>query len=219
LRSAQTRECERQLAGALMLDGIGNERATRLSQRFQPRRDVDAVTVDPGLVVEHISQIDPDAKPHAATLGHPLVALGHHGLHLDCTLGGAYDAGKFSHDAIAGGVDDPPAVPADQRQDSALRGVRVAPGGGLVLVHEPAVPRDIGGKKGGEPALYRGLFVHDRSLRSHRRADGSVAHRPADGEDGALAESLVLRTRCCGAPPPTWTRFSRGTKPEIFPSS
>ena len=154
-------EGERQFAADLIVDGTGNEHATRLSQRFQPRRDVDAVTVDPGLVVDHISQIDPDAKPHAATLGHPLVALGHHGLHLDCTLGGAYDAGKLSHDAIAGRVDDPPAVPADQRQDHALMGLEVAHGGGLVLVHEPAVARDIGGKNGGEAALYRGLFGHD----------------------------------------------------------
>src|SRR5206468_2600066 len=86
---------------------------------------VDAVTVDPGLVVDHISQIDPNAKPHAATLGHPLVALGHHGLDLDRTFGGAYDAGKLSHDAIAGGVDDPPTVPADHRQDHALMGLEV----------------------------------------------------------------------------------------------
>jgi hypothetical protein len=40
-------------------------------------------------------------------------------------------------------------------------GLEVAHGGGLVLVHEPAVARDIGGKNGGEPALYRGFSVHD----------------------------------------------------------
>jgi hypothetical protein len=102
--------------------------------------------------VDHISQIDPDAKPHAATLGHPLVALGHHGLDLDRTLRRADDAGKLSHDAIAGGVDDPPTVPADERQDHGLMGLEVAHGGGLVLVHEPTVARDIGGKNGGEPA-------------------------------------------------------------------
>jgi hypothetical protein len=38
-------------------------------------------------------------------------------------------------------------------------GLEVAHGGGLVLVHEPAVARDIGGKNGGEPALCRGLRV------------------------------------------------------------
>jgi hypothetical protein len=28
-------------------------------------------------------------------------------------------------------------------------------------MHESAIARDVGGKNGGEPALYRGLFVHD----------------------------------------------------------
>src|SRR5438093_7366542 len=51
-----------------------------LCQRLQPGRDVDPVTVDPAFVVDHISQIDTDAKQHAATLEHPLVALRHHGL-------------------------------------------------------------------------------------------------------------------------------------------
>src|SRR5207245_10256809 len=87
-------EGERQFAADLIVDGIGNEHATRLSQRFQPRCDVDAVTVDPGLVVDHISQIDPDAKPHAATLGHPLVALGHPGLDPDRPLRRAYYAAR-----------------------------------------------------------------------------------------------------------------------------
>ena len=154
-------EGERQLAADLIVDGIGNEHATRLSQSFQPGRDVDAVTVDPGFVVDHISQIDTDTKQHAATLRHPLVALGHHGLDLDRALGGADDAGKLSHDAIAGGVDDPPTVPADQRQDHALMGLEVLHGGGLIRVHEPAVASDIGGKNGREPTPNRGLFVHD----------------------------------------------------------
>jgi hypothetical protein len=150
---AHVLEGERQLAANLIVDGIGNEHATRLGQRLQPRRDVDPVTVDPAFVVDHISQIDPDAKQHAAILGHPLVALGHHGLDLDRTLGGADDAGKLSQYAVAGGVDDAPTVPADQGQDHALMGLEVPHGGGLVSMHEPAVAGDIGGENGGEPTL------------------------------------------------------------------
>jgi hypothetical protein len=168
---ARILEAELQLAADLIVDGTGDEHATRRSQRFQPRRDVDAVAVDPGLVVDHISQVETDAKPHAATLGHRLVALGHHGLDLDRALGGADDAGKLGQDTVAGGVDDAPPVPADQRQDHALMGLEVAHGGGLVLVHEPAVARDVGGENGGEPASYRGV-VHDvfaRPARASRR--------------------------------------------------
>jgi hypothetical protein len=57
----------------------------------------------------------------------------------------------FCHYAVAGGVDDPPTVPADQRQNHTLMGLEVAHGGGLVRVHEPAVAGDVGGKNGGEP--------------------------------------------------------------------
>ena len=158
----------------VVVNRTGHEHATWLCQRLQPGRDVDPVSVDPAFVVDHISQIDTDAKQHAATLGHPLVALRHHGLELDRALSGADDAGKLSQDAVAGGVNDPPAVPADQRQDHALMRLEVPHGGGLVLVHESAVAGDIGGKNSGEPTLYRRLFIHDVSLRPHRRADGSV---------------------------------------------
>jgi hypothetical protein len=153
-------EGDRQLAADLIVDGTGNEHATRLGQRLQPGRDVDPVTVDPVLVVDHIPQIDADAKQHAATLRHPLVTRRHPGLDLDRALGGADHAGKLSHDAVAGGVDDPPTVPADQRQDHALMGLEVPHGGGLIRVHEPAVAGDVGGKNPGEPTPYRGLLVH-----------------------------------------------------------
>jgi hypothetical protein len=106
-------EGERQLAADLIVDGIGNEHATRLRQRFQPRRDVDPVTIDTGFVVDHVSEIDPDAEQHAATVSHALVALGHDRLDCHRALGGADDAGKFSHHAVAGSIDDPPPVPAD----------------------------------------------------------------------------------------------------------
>ena len=80
-----------------------------------PGGDVDSVTVDSGVVVDHVAQIDADAKPHAAMLGHALVALGHHGLDLDRALGRGDDAGKFSQNAVAGGVDDPPTRPMSGR--------------------------------------------------------------------------------------------------------
>ena len=69
--------------------------------------------------------------------------------------------GNSARMPFAGGIDDSPTVPADQRQDHALMGLEVPHGGGLIRVHEPAVANDIGGKNGREPTLNRGLFVHD----------------------------------------------------------
>ena len=157
---ARIRESERQLAADVVVDRTGHEHAARLCQRLQPGRDINPVTVDPAFVVNHISQIDADAKQHATTFGDPLVALGHHGLELDRALSGTDDARKLSQDAVAGGVNDASDVPAYQRQDHALMRLDVPYGGGLIRVHEPAVASDIGGKNGGEPAADQGLLGH-----------------------------------------------------------
>jgi hypothetical protein len=160
---ARIHERKRQLAGDVIVDCTRHEHATGLGERFQPSRDVDAVTVDSGVVVDHIAQIDAHAKPHASMLGDAFVALGHHGLNLDRTLRRGDHAGKFSQNAVAGGVDDPSTVPADERQDGALMRLEVAHGGGLVLVHESAVAGDIGGENGGKPTVHRGLSAHGPS--------------------------------------------------------
>ena len=170
------RESERQLAADVVVDRTGHEHAARLCQRLQPGCDVNPVTVDPAFVVDHISQIDADAKQHATTFGDPLVALGHHGLELDRALSGTDDAGKLSQDAVTGGVNDPPAVPADQRQDHALMRLEVPHGGGLIRVHEPAIPSNVGGQDGGEPEVYRGLSVHDACSRARASEQPVVLH-------------------------------------------
>jgi hypothetical protein len=52
----------------------GDADAAGLRDPFEPRRDVDAVAIDPGLVVDDVTQVDADAEAHAARLGHRLVA-------------------------------------------------------------------------------------------------------------------------------------------------
>ena len=134
----------------------GDADATRLRDTLEPGRDVDAVTVDPGLVVDDVAQVDADAEEHAARLGYPLVAGRHDGLDLDRALGRVDHAGELGQDAVARGVDDAAAVAADQRQDHRLVPLEVADRRGLVLPHEPAVAGDVGREDGGEPALDRG---------------------------------------------------------------
>jgi hypothetical protein len=50
-------------------------------------------------------------------------------------MGNEY-ASRVSHNAIAGGVDDPPTVTTDQRQDRALTDLEILHGGGLVFVRD-----------------------------------------------------------------------------------
>ena len=138
----------------------GDADAAGLRDPLEPRRDVDAVAIDPGLVVDDVTQVDADAEPHAARLGHRLVARRHDGLDLDRALGRVDHARELGQDAVAGGVDDAAAVAADQRQDHRLVRLEVVDRRGLVLAHEPAVAGDVGGKNGGEPAIRRGVVVH-----------------------------------------------------------
>jgi hypothetical protein len=112
---------------------------------LEPCRNVDAVTIDPSLVVDNVSEVDTDAEQHAAWLRHLLVARSHDGLDLDRALGRADHARKFGEDAIASRVDDATAVAADEWQDHGLVGLEVADGGGLVLAHQPTVADDVGG--------------------------------------------------------------------------
>ena len=131
----------------------------RFRDALEPGRDVDAVAVDAGLVVDDVAQVDADAELHAARLGHPLVARRHDGLDLDPALSRVDYARELGQDAIPRGVDDAAAVAADQRQDRRLVPLEVADRRGLVLSHEAAVAGDVGGENGGEPALHRGVVV------------------------------------------------------------
>jgi hypothetical protein len=69
--------------------------AAGLGYPLESRRDVDAVTVDAGLVMNDVAQVDTDAEAHAARLGHVRVARGHDGLDLDRAFSRADHARKF----------------------------------------------------------------------------------------------------------------------------
>ena len=77
-------ELERQ--GELVFDllvGISrNTDATRLGERFQPRRDIDSVAVDGVFVYDHVPQIDADAELHPLIVGELGVFLGQFPLNL-----------------------------------------------------------------------------------------------------------------------------------------
>jgi hypothetical protein len=69
--------------------------AAGLGHALESRRYVDAVAVDPALIVDDIAQVDADAEEHAARLGHVRVARGHDGLDLDRALSRTDHARKF----------------------------------------------------------------------------------------------------------------------------
>jgi hypothetical protein len=138
----------------------GDANATGLGDPLKPRRDVNSVPIDPGLVVDHVTEVDPDAEEHAAVLRDRLVARRHDGLELDRAFDRADHTRKLGQDAVASRVDDAAAIAANQGEDHGLVSLEVAHRGGIVLAHQPAVASDIGGQNGDKSTLHRGFFVH-----------------------------------------------------------
>ena len=119
-----------QFAFDLVEGRAGDANAARLGQLLKPRGDVHAIAVDGSVVLlDHIAQVDADAKLHAPVLGQLVVALGEFVLDFVGAVHGFDGAGEFGQDAVAGGVDESPAVGLDalakEARDS-LRARRVA---------------------------------------------------------------------------------------------
>src|SRR6266699_2301032 len=93
----------------------GNTDAAGLSERFQARRDIDAVAEDVAALGDNIAEIDADAKPDLPLVGHLRLAVDHPALHLGGAPHRVDDAGKFREQAVAGGLDDAALVLPDLR--------------------------------------------------------------------------------------------------------
>ena len=121
---------------------------------LKPGGDVHAIAVDGSVLLpDHIAQVDADAKLHAPVLGQLVVALGEFVLDFVGAVHGFDGAGKLSQDAVAGGVDESPAVGLDALAEKCAGVIERAKGGGFVIGHQPRVAGGVGGEDGGEFAV------------------------------------------------------------------
>jgi hypothetical protein len=125
----------------------------RIRQGFQPCCDIDAVE-NVALVDDDVAEIDPDAEFDTAVGRHIGVSLGHPALDFGGAAHRVDDALKLGQQAVAGGLDDAPAMLGDRGIDE-LAPMRLQPGERLLLVgsHKPAVAGDIGRQNGRQPPL------------------------------------------------------------------
>jgi hypothetical protein len=61
----------------VVIDCIGNEHSTGVSQRFDPSSDVDAISKEIVALDDHVAEIDADAQFDATIGSDPGVPLGH----------------------------------------------------------------------------------------------------------------------------------------------
>jgi hypothetical protein len=81
-----------------------------LGQRFQPRRDIDAVARDVGAVDDDVTQVDADAELDALVGRLQLVIRAHRTLHVDRATQRGVGTAEFEQHPVTSGFDDPAAV-------------------------------------------------------------------------------------------------------------
>ena len=144
---AQIVEFEGQPVAHLVVHGARDADPAGLGQRFEPRRDIDAVAQDVAVLGDHVAEVDADAKADASVVGETLVAIEHAALHFGGTAHRVDNAGELGQEAVAGGLDDAPLMLADFRIDqlAAMR-LQAIERAFLVGADQTRIARHVGGK-------------------------------------------------------------------------
>ena len=124
---------------------LGETDPAGLGDVFKTRGDIDAVAhqIAVGLL-DHVAEMDADAKLDAALGRQAGVALDDAVLHLDRTAHRVDHAAKLDEATVAGALDDAAVMGGDGRVDQiAFEGPKTREGSVLVGAGEPAVTNDI----------------------------------------------------------------------------
>jgi hypothetical protein len=156
-------KADRQLFADLLAHRGADADLTRLGKRLQPRRDIDPIAEHVTLVDHYVAEIDAD--PEADTFGlRPIsVAVRHSLLEDDGTAHSVDDRGELDQNAVAGGLEDTPAVLGDQWIDE-LAPIAFENGEGsfLIRTHQPRIPGNVGAEDGRQ-SPFNAFFRHDAS--------------------------------------------------------
>jgi hypothetical protein len=137
-------EVQRELSPHLGESLSRNADAARFGNAFEARCDVYAIAVDAHLVVDDIAEVNANSELHAVLRVYVGVALGHGLLDGKRTLDSVHDASELGEDAVAGGIDDTPAVLRNNREHDRLMALEIADSSFFVGAHEGAVAGDVG---------------------------------------------------------------------------
>jgi hypothetical protein len=132
------------LSADLTLCVVGDANAAGLRNPFKPSGDIDAVAKDIVVIDNDVADVDADPIFKPPDLGHSRILLGHAALHLDSAARGIDRAGELDQHAVAGRLDDPPAMCGDGGINQGLSGgLETNQYAFFVRTHQAAVSRDI----------------------------------------------------------------------------
>src|SRR6266851_5865848 len=147
---AEVLVAQRELVTEVFVDGAGDADTAGFGETFQARRHIDPVAVDLFAVDHHVAEVDPDTKLHPL-VGRQVGILGpERGLDYGGALHRVHHAGELCYYAIAGGINEAPAVMLEQAVDQLAVGCKGAQRRLFMLPHEAAIAEDIGTEYSGE---------------------------------------------------------------------
>ncbi len=149
---------------------------------LKSRRNINAVAENPVAVVNHVAEINANAKLHAPPRLNVRIALDHFSLNCDGAIDRNNDARKLGQYAVACSIDDASAKLVNHWQDNSLVASKVAHRARFVGPHQGAVTGDVCGQDGCKPAR---LMFRQRGLRGDRtgfQSNGSITLRVLKSE-------------------------------------
>ena len=170
-------EAEIEPIADIVPDPSGDDDPARSRDAFEPRRHVDAVTIDVAGLDDHVADIDADAKLDAAVPGHAGVALAHAALDRRRARDRIHDARELRQEPVPGELDDTALRFGDLGVDQIRPvGFPGCVGARLVHAHEAAIGRHVSRQDGGQASVDRRLVhVTTLSLRRHKQEDSPEA--------------------------------------------
>ena len=132
------------LAPNLPIGVVRQADASRLGNALKPRGDIDAVAEDVVIINDDVPDVNADPKFDPLVLRYRRILLGHTALDFNGTAYRIHGARKLDQHAVAGGLDDPPAIVGDGGVNEGLPD-SLEPGqrAFLVYAHEAAITGDI----------------------------------------------------------------------------
>jgi hypothetical protein len=137
MRDTQGHGRDRWVVLDLVVDLAGHGDAARGGEGLDPRRDVDAVTVDALLVVDDITGVDADPDGNE-------VLLRQFELDLDGRLNRFDGAREDAEAAVSIVLENPPVVVRHRARQDVAMPIPLGAGRRLVLLHEARVPHEVG---------------------------------------------------------------------------
>ena len=147
--------------------------AAGLGNALEPGCDIDAVTENVVGLDQHVAEMHANAHIHSAIVGDPGIAIRHQLLQRNRTLHRTDDRAEFDQCAVAGSLDDAPAMLGDQRGGGSAMFAQCLCRAGLICPHQPAVADDIGGEDCRETAGRRHSRPASRNPSIQRRRSSS----------------------------------------------